>query len=435
MRALNKLTARSVAALTAPGRHSDGGGLYLSISPDGSRRRWVFMFRFGGRQKELGLGPVASVSLAQAREKAREARGMVQQGINPIRAKALAASGPGSERGPDFATYASDYVDRHSPSWRNAKHRDQWRSTLSIRKDAGGAWLPGGFCEKIRTKALGEITRDDIVAILQPHWLTKHETMSRLRGRLEAILAAATVDGLRSGENPALLPTLAHLLPKRPKPPGGRHYPAMPYAEVPAFVQQLRLVRGMSALALEFLILTAARSGEVRLATWPEIDLDNALWTVPAARMKAGRVHAVPLGPRSVEILRLVSQLRRPGDDGAFLFPGQKLGRPLSDMALTAVLRRECDGDVTAHGFRSSFRDWAGDETDAPREVAEAALAHATGDAVEQAYRRGSALAKRRALMLEWDQFCSATTPKPAPDTPSATEGSALFAPARDIFS
>ncbi|MFC0282537.1 tyrosine-type recombinase/integrase [Camelimonas abortus] len=405
-RALNKLTARTVATLKTPGRHSDGGGLYLSISPDGSRRRWVFMFRFEGKQKELGLGSAADVSLAEAREKRRQARALVEQGINPIRAgQEKTRAAPPS--GPSFGEYAAAYVDRHSPSWRNARHIDQWRSTLSIRKDDGGAWIDGGYCKAIRDRPLADITREDIVAILQPYWLEKHETMSRLRGRIETILAAATADRHRSGENPALLSGLRHLLPRPPKIAAARHFAAMPYADVPAFVQRLRLVRGMGALALEFLILTAARSGEARGATWREIDLEARLWTIPASRMKAGVQHQVPLTGRALGILQLVRQLQPPGDTGdAFVFPGQNRGRPLSDMSLTAVMRRLVGGRFTVHGFRSSFRDWAGDCTPFPREVCEAALAHQTGNAVERAYRRGSALEKRRELMEVWAKWC-----------------------------
>lgn len=406
-RALNKLTARSVATLKRPGRHSDGGGLYLAISPDGSRRRWVLLFTFESKQSELGLGSAATVSLAEAREKAREARTLLDQGINPIRARqdATRAAAPA---GPSFGDYASAYVDRHSPSWRNSKHIDQWRSTLSVRKDERGEWIEGGYCQDIREKQLGDITREDVVTILEPHWLVKHETMSRLRGRLETILAAATSDKLRSGENPAQLPGLKHLLPKPQKIAAARHFPAMPYADVPAFIQRLHLVRGMGALALEFLILTAARSGEVRLATWGEIDAETGLWSIPAARMKAGIGHQVPLTDRALEILKLVRQLQPAVVSAdAFIFPGQKKDRPLSDMSLSAVVRRLIDGEVTVHGFRSSFRDWAGDCTPFPREVCEAALAHTTGNAVERAYRRGSALDKRRALMEAWSKYCS----------------------------
>jgi len=405
-RALNKLTARTVATLKTPGRHSDGGGLYLSISRDGSRRRWVFLFKFEGHQKELGLGSAAEVSLAEARERRRQARALVEQGINPIRARQeeTRAAAPS---GPSFGEYATAYVDRHSSSWRNAKHIDQWRSTLSIRKDDQGAWIDGGYCEAIRDKLLADITREDIVAILQPHWLEKHETMSRLRGRIETILAAATADRHRSGENPAHLPGLKHLLPKPQKIAAARHFAAMPYADVPAFIKRLRLVRGMGALALEFLILTAARSGEVRGATWDEVNMESRLWTIPAARMKAGVQHQVPLTDRAAEILQLVRQLQPVGDIAdAFVFPGQNKGRPLSDMSLTAVMRRLVDGEYTVHGFRSSFRDWAGDCTPYPREVCEAALAHSTGSSVERAYRRGSALEKRRELMMAWAGFC-----------------------------
>ena len=407
-RALNKLTARTVATLKTPGRHSDGGGLYLSISPDGSRRRWVFMFRFEGNQKELGLGSAAEVSLAEAREKRRQARALVEQGINPIRARQeKTRAAPPS--GPSFGEYAAEYVDRHSPSWRNAKHIAQWRSTLSIRKDGRSEWINGGYCEAIREKQLADITREDILAILQPHWLDKHETMSRLRGRIETILDAAAADRLRSGENPAHLAGLKHLLPQPQKIAPARHFAAMPYADVPAFIRHLRLLRGMGALALEFLILTAARSGEVRGATWGEVNMESRLWTIPAARMKAGVQHQVPLTDRAAEILQLVRQLQPVGAIAdAFVFPGQNKGRPLSDMSLTAVMRRLVHGKFTVHGFRSSFRDWAGDCTPFPREICEAALAHTTGNAVERAYRRGSALEKRRELMKAWASYCGA---------------------------
>jgi len=400
-RALNKLTARAVATLTKPGRHSDGGGLYLSISPDGSRKRWVFMFKFQGRQREMGLGSAATVTLAEARRKAEEARRQLAAGVDPLDAKKEAER---EQRAPTFGAFVDDYLATMRSSWRNDKHAAQWAMTLGRARDKEGKLTKRGYCLGLANLRLDEITTDDILKELRPIWSTKPETASRVRGRIELILDAARAAGYRDGPNPALWRGhLALLLPRRTR--LKRHYSAMPYSDVPAFVQRLRLVRGIGAWALEFAILTAARSGEVRGATWAEVDMAARVWTVAPSRMKAGKEHRVPLSDRAVEILKLVAQLRTPGDDDALVFPGQKKGRPLSDMSLTAVMRRLVDGEYVPHGFRSSFRDWAGDCTTHPREVIEAALAHVIGNKTEAAYRRSDAFEKRRQLMADWARY------------------------------
>lgn len=298
---------------------------------------------------------------------------------------------------PTFGEFADGYVAEIAAGFSNPKHRAQWVMTLS-----------NSYCASIRGTLIDEVSTDNIVAILRPIWLTKSETASRLRGRIEQVLSAAKALGLRSGDNPALWRGhLDVLLPKRPKLTRG-HHKAKPYAEVPALMERLGKLTGISTFALRFTILTAARSGEVLGATWREIDLEAAVWTVPKQRMKMGREHRVPLSPAAVEVLGSVEPLRPENDDGsAFVFPGQKPGRPFSVMALTMVMRR-LKVDATVHGFRSAFRDWCAEETNHSREVAEQALAHVVGDATERAYRRGDALEKRRALMAEWAAFCGA---------------------------
>ena len=279
--------------------------------------------------------------------------------------------------------------------FRNDKHTAQWASTL--RTDAAS----------LADKGLDEITTEDVLAVLKPIWLTKNETASRVRGRIERVLDAAKARGLRTGENPARWRGhLANLLPKRQKLQRG-HHAAMPYRDVPGFLNLLRVSDGVSARALEFLILSASRSGEVLGAQWPEIDRDGKVWTVPGGRMKAGREHRVPLTNRMLKILDEMELIR----SGPFIFPGQKRGRPLSGMAMEMLLRRMKIENATVHGFRSAFRDWAAEETSFPREVAEAALAHIVGDATERAYRRGDALEKRRMLMDAWADFVDLRKP------------------------
>jgi integrase len=382
---LNKLSARGVASITKPGRHGDGGNLYLVVDKSGSKR-WVFLFRRDGVLREMGLGGLKSVTLARARELAAEARANLQAGVDPIAAKNHAPVTV-----PTFGDEADAFLEAMKPQFRNAKHIAQWEMTLRE------------YAATLRPMRVDEITTADVLNVLKPYWLTKQETASRLRGRIERVLDAAKAKGHRSGENPALWRGhLDKLLPKRRKLSRG-HHAAMPYEEVPAFIDQLRQREAMAARALEFTILTAARSGETFGATWKEVDLDAAIWVVPAERMKAGREHRVPLSPRAVEILTELAGLGT--EANGFVFPGQKEERPLSVMAMEMILRR-MKVNYTVHGFRSAFRDWAGEETAFPREVAEAALAHVVGDETERAYRRGDALEKRRKLMAAWANYC-----------------------------
>jgi integrase len=378
---LHKLSARAVATLTKPGRHSDGGGLYLNITATGARS-WVFMWKVAGKRREMGLGSLRDVPLAKARERAADARQKLADGLDPIAVR-------DKPKVMTFGEAADALIESMSSSWSSNKHRAQWRMTLAV------------YCEPLRSKPVAEIGAEDVLKILQPLWATKPETASRLRGRIERVLDFARARGQRSGENPARWRGhLDALLPKRAKLMRG-HHKAMPFDDLPAFMASLREREGIAPRALEFAILTAARSGEVLGARWDEVNLDAGQWIVPATRMKAGREHRVPLSARAVEILRQLEQARF----SEFVFPGLKRNRPLSVMALDRVLRR-MKVDVTVHGFRSAFRDWAGERTYFPREIAEAALAHLVGDAVERAYRRGDALEKRRLLMDDWARFC-----------------------------
>ena len=391
-RKTKRLSARSVASLSAPGRHADGEGLYLLVDSGGAKR-WVFLFRWKvagekgpGKLREMGLGGLSAVSLADAREKAVAARQALANGRNPIDERKAAEAARQSAT--TFGAFADALVEELRPGFRNAKHHAQWSMTLRT------------YAGPLRDKPLDAIQTVDVLAVLKPIWQSKSETASRLRGRIERVLDAARAQGLRSGENPARWRGhLDHLLPKRQKLTRG-HHAAMPYTDVPDFIADLRRREAVAALALEFCILNASRSGEVLGAKWAEIDQKAKVWTVPPERMKGGREHRVPLSARSLQILEQVEAVRT----GDFVFPGQKRGRPLSSMALEMLLRRMAV-DVTTHGFRSSFRDWAGEATSFPREIAEAALAHVVGDETERAYRRGDALEKRRKLMEAWAGF------------------------------
>lgn len=400
-RLTNRLTATAAKALREPGRHADGGGLYLSVDGDG-RRRWVLLFTFGGRRREMGIGSADDVSLAEARRAAEAARAMVRAGVDPIEHRRAAER---DSRTPTFGSFCDDFLRDRGGGWRNPKHAAQWRSTLSRVRDDDGKLLDGGYCVPLRHKRVDEIGTDDILNVLRPIWNDKPETASRLRGRIEAVLDAAKAAGFRSGDNPAAWRGHLSLLLPKPKKLTRGHHAAMPFAALPGLMEKLRERQGVASLALQFAILTAARSGEVRGARWNEINESDKLWLAPAARMKAGREHRVPLSEAALDVLRRAAPFRVAGDgDDALVFPGSRRGAPLSDMSLSAVLRR-LDLDCTVHGFRSSFRDWCGDATSFPREVAEAALAHAVGDKVEAAYRRGDALAKRRGLMDAWGGF------------------------------
>jgi integrase len=362
------------------------------------------MFKWRGKMTEIGLGPSPRISLADARRKAEDARRKLDEGIHPKKEAQ-------DDHAPTFGDFADEYIALNEPSWRNDKHRAQWRMTLGRARTTDGKLTKKGYCLSLAKKPVDEITVEDVLAEISPIWHDKPETASRIRGRIEIVLDAAKARGHRTGENPATWKgNLALILPKRSKARASQHFPAMPYADVPGFVALLRNSASTGALALEFLILTAARSGEVREATWDEIDLAGALWTVPADRMKGGKEHRVPLPARAVEILQLARTLHQ--FEGNFIFPGMKRGRPLSDMTLTAIFRRMKLEGVTAHGFRSSFRDWAGDCTHYARELIEQALAHVVGG-VEGAYRRSDALEKRRSLMVDWEAFVEAQPANP----------------------
>ena len=387
MRQIKRLSARKVETISAPGLHADGGGLYLSVGP-GASKRWAYVFRRYGKRREMGLGSASVVSLAEARRKAEEARRLQADGLDPIEARAAAASR--QSQAVKFGEFADGLVADLSRGFHNKKHIAQWVMTLTT------------YAAPLRSKPLDEVTTEDVLRVLKPIWSTKSETASRLRGRVERVLDAAKAKGLRTGENPARWRGhLENLLPKRHKLTRG-HHAAMPYHEVPAFLSRLRQTQSVSALALEFCILAAARSGEVLGARWSEIDRKAKVWTVPAERMKGGLEQRVPLTGRMLDILSKVEAIKA----SDYIFPGQKSGKPLSVMALAMVLRRMKVGGATVHGFRSSFRDWAAEETEFPREVAEEALAHVVGDATERAYRRGDALEKRRKLMEDWCRFC-----------------------------
>jgi integrase len=328
---------------------------------------------------------------------------MVREGINPIEAR-KASKGADEAAGYTFGTFAEEVINSIEPGFRNEVHKAQWRASISVQRDADtGEWLDTGYCISIREKALPDIGTEEVLAVLRPIWGALPETASRVRGRIERILDAARVRALRTGENPARWKGhLAALLSKRQRLTRG-HHKALPYAEVPDFVARLHVQPSMAALALEWTILAASRTTEALHAHLPEIDRDAKVWTIPATRMKAGREHRAPLTERMLEIIDLTADAREAMSTD-LLFPGAKVDRPLSAMAMTMLLRR-LKVDVTVHGFRSSFRDWVYEETDFAGEIAEAALAHVVGDATERAYRRGDALERRRGLMEAWETF------------------------------
>jgi len=391
-RSINRLNARQVATITEPNRYADGNCLYLNVSETGAKS-WCLIYNFRTKRRELGLGAFPAVSLAQAREKALEARRLRAEGIDPIAAR-RAADAPELT----FGEVATEFIDGAEDGWKNRKHRQQWRNTLTT------------YAKAIWTKPVADVDVEDVLKILRPIWSTKPETASRVRGRIERVLDVAKARKLRAGENPAAWRgNLAVILPPRKKGPK-RHHPAMPYGEVAGFMLKLGQRSALAARALELTILTACRTGEILGARWSEIDLDAKLWTIPAERMKAGKEHRVPLAEPAVDLLRSLGRM----DD--FVFPGFKAGQSLSNMAMKMVLRRMDITGVTVHGFRSSFRDWCGDEaTQFPREIAEQALAHTVGTEVERAYRRGDALERRRELMGLWAAYvCAGSDAEPA---------------------
>lgn len=388
-RAINRLSARSVQTLQRPGRHADGNGLYLVVR-EGGAKSWCLIININGRRRELGLGPISAVSLSDARAKRDEALRLRQQRVDPLEFWRRAKK---DKDAPTFGSVALEFISSHESGWKNEKHRKQWRSTLET------------YAASIWDKAIADVDVQDVLEILKPMWLTKPETARRLRGRIERVLDAAKAVGVRSGENPALWKgNLAHWLPTQDD--ETEHHAAMPYEQLPRFFVQLADREDVSATALRFTILTAARTGETLGATWKEFDLNNALWVIPGTRMKEGGEHRVPLSSAALALLETIDGNRKPDE---FLFPGMKDGKSLSNMAMMMLLRRMKVEDATVHGFRSAFRDWAGDtQLQFPREIVEQALSHAVGSEVERAYRRGDALGKRRELMELWAIFLAA---------------------------
>jgi integrase len=404
-RSIEKLSAVTVNKCREPGRLSDGGGLYLSVQQSGSKS-WVFMWTTRGKRREMGLGAYPAISLKSARIKAEACRTQVEEGLDPI------AEREKNQR-KTFGECADLYIETMEGTWKNAKHKYQWRQTLG---SADTVRRKISYCEGIRSKAVAEIGTEDVLGVLTPIWSTKPETAARIRSRIELVLDFAKVKGWRDGDNPARWRGhLKNALGARKRLSRG-HLAAMAYRDIPTFLERLQRLDAMSARALEFTILTAARTSEVLKAEWTEFDLDKALWTVPAHRMKGGEEHVVPLSASAVQLLRPLYENRI----SEFVFPGNTSGKnkdkprakigPLSIMAMEMLLRRMDVKDATVHGFRSAFRDWCGDETDVPREVAEAALAHKVGNAVERSYRRGKAIEKRRRLMEAWATYCIPNT-------------------------
>ncbi len=390
-RKARELSPLEVRRLSRPGRWSVGGvdGLALQVSGSGARS-WVLRVSVAGRQREMGLGSFPSVPLAEAREKARAHRSKIELGADPISVRRAVQSAAAAERDSQqpFSTVAAQYIAQHAKTWKNAKHEAQWASTLRT------------YAEPIiGTLLVRDVTSAHVIKVLEPIWTSKTETATRVRSRIELVLDFAAARGLREGPNPARWRgNLDAALPKPSKLAKVRHHAAVAVDDMALFMGRLRDQAGMGARALEFAILTAARSGEVRGAVWSELDLAEALWIVPEQRMKSGREHRVPLSRPAVKLLRALPK----GEPDAAVFPG--LRGPLSDMSLTAVLRR-MNVEATAHGFRSTFRDWCSERTHHASEVAEMALAHAVGDKVEAAYRRGDLFDKRVLLMSDWAKF------------------------------
>lgn len=412
-RKLHNALTPIVVRNAGPGRHADGGGLYLRVQSGGGRS-WLFRFISGGKARDIGLGPAAgagAVSLAEARLQARElgaqaARGEPVEGKQAKARMAAAQSKVAALANKTFREIAEAFIDRKEGGWRNDKHRQQWRNTLAT-------YVYPYFGDA----PISEIETVHVLAVLERIWLEKPETASRVRGRIENVLDAAKVQGLRSGENPARWRGhLDHLLPKPDKLYRG-HHAALRYSELPAFMSTLRSREAIAARALEFTILTVARSGEVLGATWAEVDLPNALWIIPAERMKAGKEHRIPLSARAVEILKEVQLLNTQVMKDAPLFPSSKGGK-LSVMAMSMLLRRMGISGITVHGFRSTFRDWAGESTSFPREVVEHAMAHQLADKAEAAYQRGTLFPKRVKLMHDWAEYCSSYKTAGAEFTP-----------------
>jgi integrase len=396
-----RITALFVKNVTRPGKYADGGNLYLqvrkstrSVKTDAVTKSWLFRYSRFGRDTWMGLGPYPDVTLAEARDMASGERRRARQGIDPLgdkRERQIAAR-TAHENMLSFAECAELYVESQAPGWSNPKHIEQWRSTL---KNLAGPQIGHLPVDQIDTAL--------VVRCIEPIWLTKTETASRLRGRIEAVLDWAAVRDYREGDNPARWRGhLDKLLPRPSQVARVKHHSALPYTEIGAFMQELRKNEGVASWALEFTILTAVRTNEVIQAQWSEIDFDQSIWHVPAERMKSKRSHRVPLSPAAVMVLEAVN-----GRDRTFVFPGLKCNSHLSNAAMMKVLKRLGRTGITVHGFRSTFRDWCAESTNYPAHVAEMALAHVLRDKTEAAYRRGDLLAKRTRLMADWAKYCS----------------------------
>ena len=414
-RQLNRLTALQVSKLNKPGLHGDGGGLTLQITRTGVKS-WLFRFMREGKAYGMGLGATHTISLAEARQKALEARKLLADGLNPMAVKKQKLLALALERAKmmTFDQCAASYIEAHKASWKNAKHIDQWTNTLATYASPVFGQQP-----------VADIDTALIVKCLSPIWQTKTETASRLRGRIESVLGWAATSGYRAGENPARWKGhLENLLATIGKSSRTKNHPSLPWQRIGEFMLALKARPGVASKAVEFAVLTACRSGEVRGAQWSEFDFTERVWTIPAERMKARREHQVPISDAALAVLMSIrntdmvsmGQLSIPADS-RFVFAGTKM-QALSDMSLTAVIRRmngdgdkpiwvDANGDgITVHGFRSSFRMWAAEMTAYPREVAEHALAHQLPDAVERAYQRGTQFSKRQALMADWGVVC-----------------------------
>ena len=403
-RAINRLSQVTVSRTTKPGLYADGGGLYLQITSAGVKS-WLFRYMRANKARGMGLGPVHTISLSEARTRALDCRRLLLDGVDPIDARNAerANKGLGLEGGMTFQHCAEKYIEAHRAGWKNAKHAEQWASTLKT------------YAYPVfDSQPVSAIDTTLVMNVLEPIWTTKTETASRVRGRIESVLDWAAVRGYRSGENPARLKShLDTLLPKRSRVQKVKHHPALPYAALPAFMTKLRAEEGTAARALELLILTATRTNEVIGATWPEFDLNERTWTIPAERMKMRKQHRVPLSARVIALIQAQQEVKQCD----YVFAGARPKRPLSNMAMLQLLERMKRDDITVHGFRSTFRDWAGETTHYPREVCEAALAHGIKDKAEAAYARGDLFAKRAALMQDWDAYCDG---KQAIETPPA---------------
>ena len=392
---INRLTALQVQKLSKPGYHADGAGLHLCVKATGGKS-WIFRYRYGGKEREMGLGPLHTVSLAEAREKALAQRKMLLDGVDPLAAKhASEVQRKLAEASViTFDTAATSYIASHRAGWKNEKHAEQWTNTLTTYASPVFGSLP-----------VADITTPLVLRVLEPIWTTKTETASRVRGRVEKILDWCKTQGYRTGDNPAAWRGhLENLLSAPQKTKKVEHHPALPWREIGAFMQALRTMPGTAALATEFIILTNCRTSEAIEARWAEIDMGEKRWTIPAARMKAAKEHTIPLSDAALAVLQ---RLKAETKEGEFVFPGGKKNTPLSNMACLALLKRMGRSDLTVHGFRSSFRDWAGEATAHPREVIEHAMSHQLKDKAEAAYQRGSLLERRRVLMADWANYCA----------------------------